>query len=301
MMAKIVKGQDFGGVVNYILNPQKGAEILDSDGIMLEEKQTITDSFKLQTELNPGISKPVGHISLNFSSRDMEKLSSQLMVQVAADYMNQMGITNTQYLIARHYDKEHPHIHLVFNRIDYNGETISDRNDRIRSAKICKELTRKYSLYFAPGKEKVKESRLKEPDKTRYEIYHKLKEIVPRCQNWNQLAETLNNQGIKVSFKCKGKSNEIQGVIFEMNGYSFSGSKVDRQFSFSRISYQLLQSQQKTLQNTTQPGQTLPSQSKLILTGVLNQWQKQTDYRKQKEKKTAAQLKRQKKNRGYRM
>lgn len=301
MMAKIVKGQDFGGVVNYILNPQKGAEILDSEGIMLEEKQTIIDSFKLQTELNPGISKPVGHISLNFSSRDMEKLSSQLMVQVAADYMNQMSITNTQYLIARHYDKEHPHIHLVFNRIDYNGETISDRNDRIRSAKICKELTRKYSLYFAPGKEKVKESRLKEPDKTRYEIYHKLKEIVPRCQNWNQLAETLNNQGIKVSFKCKGKSNEIQGVIFEMHGYSFSGSKVDRQFSFSWISYQLLQSQQNTLPNTTQPGQTPPSQSKLILTGVLNQWQKQTDYRKQKEKKAAALLKRQKKNRGYRM
>ncbi len=301
MMAKIVKGQDFGGVVNYILNLQKGAEILDSDGIMLEEQQTIIDSFKLQTELNPGISKPVGHTSLNFSSRDMEKLSSQLMVQIADDYMNQMGMTNTQYLIARHYDKEHPHIHLVFNRIDYNGETISDRNDRIRSAKICKELTRKYNLYFAPGKEKVKESRLKEPDKTRYEIYHKLKEIVPRCQNWNQLAETLNNQGIKVSFKCKGKSNEIQGVIFEMNGYSFSGSKVDRQFSFSRISYQLLQSQQKTLPNTIQPGQTPPSQSKLILTGVLNQWQRQTDYPKQKEKKAAALLKRQKKNRGYRM
>jgi len=299
MMAKIVKGQDFGGVVNYILNPQKRAEILDSNGIMLEDHKAIVESFNIQSELNPLLSKPVGHISLNFSVQDIDRLTNQSIVQIAADYMNRMGIINTQYLVARHYDKEHPHVHLVYNRIDFNGETIPDRNDRIRSAKICKELTREYKLYFAPGKEKVKENRLKEPDKTRYEIYHKLKEIIPKCQNWNQLAEMLNNEGIKVSFKCKGKTKEIQGVIFEKNGYSFSGSKVDRQFSFSKISYQLLLNQQKTLQKTNQPGQTLSSQSKLILTGALNQWQKQSDYQKQKEKK-AALLKQQKKSRGFR-
>ena len=298
-MAKIVKGQDFGGVVNYILNPQKRAEILDSNGIMLEDSQAIVESFNIQSELNPRLSKPVGHISLNFSVQDVDRLTNQLIVQIAADYMNRMGIINTQYLVVRHYDKEHPHVHLVYNRIDNNGETISDRNDRIRSAKICKELTREYKLYFAPGKEKVKENRLKEPDKTRYEIYHKLKESVSRCQNWNQLAETLNKQGIELSFKCKGKTNEIQGVIFEKNGYSFSGSKVDRQFSFSKINYQLLLNQPKTLQSTNQSGQTLTGQSQRILFGALNQWQKQSDYQKQKEKK-AALLKQQQKNRGFR-
>lgn len=298
-MAKIVKGQDFGGVTNYILNPQKRAEILDSNGIMLEDSRAIVESFNIQSELNPLLSKPVGHISLNFSVQDMDRLTNQLIVQIAVDYMNRMGIINTQYLIARHYDKEHPHVHLVFNRIDYNEETISDRNDRIRSAKICKELTREYKLHFAPGKEKVKENRLKEPDKTRYEIYHKLKEIVFRCQNWDQLAETLNNQGIKVSFKCKGKTNEIQGVIFEKNGYSFSGSKVDRQFSFSKISHQLLLNQQKTLQNINQLGQIPTGQSQRILIGALNQWQNQSDYQKQKEKK-ATLLKQQQKNRGFR-
>jgi hypothetical protein len=68
--------------------------------------------------------------------------------------MVKMGITDTQYIIGRHYDKEHPHIHLVFNRIDNNSKTITDKNDRYRSEKICKELTEKYGLYFARGKEK---------------------------------------------------------------------------------------------------------------------------------------------------
>ena len=38
-----------------------------------------------------------------------------------------------------------------------------------------------------------------------------------------------------VRFKYKGKSDEIQGVVFIMNGYSFSGSKIDRQFSYTKI------------------------------------------------------------------
>jgi len=107
MMAKIVKGQGFRGVVNYILNPEKKAEILDSDGVMLHDPEAIIESFNFQTELNSRITKSVGHISLNFSAQDQEKLSSKLMVQIARDYMGRMGITDTQYLIGRHYDKEH--------------------------------------------------------------------------------------------------------------------------------------------------------------------------------------------------
>lgn len=58
------------------------------------------------------------------------------MVKIARDYMTQLRITDTQYLIAHHYDKEHPHINLVFKRVDNNGNTISDKNDRFRSEKI---------------------------------------------------------------------------------------------------------------------------------------------------------------------
>ena len=126
-------------------------------------------------------------------------------------------------------------MHIAFNRIANNGRTISDRNERIRSARICKELTRKYGLYFANGKEQVKHHRLKEPDKTKYELYSILKSEVSRCGNWNILATNLKKQGVGMRFKYKSKSDEVQGVVFTMNGYSFSGSKIDRRFSYSKI------------------------------------------------------------------
>ena len=163
------------------------------------------------------------------------------MAQMAREYMEKMGIKDTQYIIGRHFDKEHPHVHIAFNRIDNNGKTISDRNDRFRSEKICKELTAKYGLYFADGKENVKEHRLKEPDKTKYEIYQVLKAEITRCRDWKTLLSHLEKQNIDVRFKYKGNSQEVQGIIFEKNGYHFNGSKVDRNFSYSKIDFALQQ------------------------------------------------------------
>jgi len=152
-----------------------------------------------------------------------------------------MGYENTQYIIARHHDTDHPHIHLVVNRIDNEGKRISDQNEKLRSTKTCMELTKKHSLYVASGKENVKEYRLKEPDKTKYEIYHALQSGIVKSKNWPELEATLLKAGITTEFRYNGSTDKIQGVRFTKNGYSFNGSKIDRTCSYSNISYQLHQ------------------------------------------------------------
>lgn len=37
----------------------------------------------------------------------------------------------------------------------------------------------------------------------------------------------------------RGGTSDVQGVIFARNGYPFNGSKIDRQFSFSKIDHVL--------------------------------------------------------------
>lgn len=270
MMAKIVKVKRFKGCVNYILDKNKDASILDADGVRLKSKASIIRSFITQALLNPNLSKSVGHISLNFSAQDKDKITNEMMIKVARDYMQKMNIKDTQYIVVRHFDKEHPHIHLCFNRVDNNGKTISDKNDRYRSKKICKELTEKYGLYMSSGKENVKMHRLKEPDKSKYEIYHALNTIIPKCSTWQQLLHTLKQQGIDVKFKYKGKTDEIQGIIFSKNGYSFNGSKADRIFSYSKIDYQLKQNQFSQNQSQNQPISQNPNQSKGIIGSMID-------------------------------
>ena len=189
----------------------------------------------MQTGMNPDLKKPVGHIALSYSPVDTPKLTDEKMIQLAKEYMREMKITDTQYIIVRHQDREHPHVHIVFNRIDNNGKTISDRNDMYRNEQVCKKLKAKHGLYFAGGKEQVKQHRLKEPDKSKYEIYTAVKNEIGKSRNWQQLQERLAEKGITVRFKRKGQTDEIQGISFSKGEYTFKGSEIDRSFSFSKL------------------------------------------------------------------
>lgn len=235
-MAKITNGSDFKGVVDYILNDKKLAEIVGSDGLRIRDQQSIINGFVMQQGLRPDVSKPVYHISLDFSVQDKEHINNEFMNTVAQEYMERMGINNTQYFVARHYDREHPHVHICINRIDNDGKLISTSNDRKRSTHICKELTLKHGLHMAIGKDNVKRHRLKDPDKSKYEIYDILQAALPQCHNWDELIMNLRIKGVTVDFKAKGSTSQIEGVRFTKNGITFSGSKIDRECSYSKIS-----------------------------------------------------------------
>ena len=52
---------------------------------------------------------------------------------------------------------------------------------------------------------------------------------------WKDFVAGLDKQGVATRFKTKGNTDVVQGIIFEKDGCSFSGSKIDRSCSFSRI------------------------------------------------------------------
>lgn len=239
MIAKLSKGGSFGGAVQYIFGPGKSADCLAGMGVLFKDTPSIIRGFERQAAQNPRVSKPVGHVVLSFSPRDAARLDNRLLLSIAVEYLDRMGIKDTQLIIIRHRDREHPHLHILFNRVGNDGWTISDRNDRYRSERLCKELTVRHGLYFASGKENVKEHRLREPDKTKYEIFHALRDAVPRCRDWPELTAALRHEGIATEFRMRGGTSDVQGVVFARNGYPFNGSKIDRQFSFSKIDHAL--------------------------------------------------------------
>ena len=212
MVGKVISGSSFSGTVGYVMKEE--SRILEAEGIMPPEVKDMVQDFKDQTLLNPRLKNTVGHISLSFSPKDAPRMTDALMTQIAKEYMQKMGITDTQYLLVRHLDQPHPHCHLVYNRVGTNGQTISDKNIKIRNAKVCRELTEKYGLYLAPGKDDVRRERLREPDKTRYEIYDAIKGCLPKCKNWNELEGKLKEQGINVRYKYCGNTDRKQGILF---------------------------------------------------------------------------------------
>ena len=240
MIAKIIKGADFGGVINYMLSKEEGkAKVLASNNIGFIDQNLCAHEFALQASMRPNVQKPVCHTILSFSANDADQLTDDVMIKIANEYLEKMGYGDTQSLIVRHSDRQHPHLHICINRIGNNGKTISDRNEKYRSTKICRELTERYGLTIGEGKQEVNRSLLRGEDKLRYEIFDTIKAVLPQSQTWKDFVAELEQQGITTRFKTKGNTNVVQGIIFEKDGCSFSGSKIDRSCSFSRLNAEI--------------------------------------------------------------
>jgi len=246
MIAKIIKGAEFGGVINYMLSKQEGkAMVLASNNIGFTDQNLCVHEFALQASMRPNVQKPVCHTILSFSANDADQLTDDMMIKIANEYLEKMGYADTQSLIVRHSDRQHPHLHICINRIGNDGKTISDRNEKYRSTKVYRELTERYGLALGEGKKAIHRQQLRGEDKLRYEIFDVIKAVLPHSKNWKDFVAVLDKQGITIRFKTKGNTDVVQGIIFAKDGCSFSGSKIDRSYSFARLNETLNQNSQQ--------------------------------------------------------
>ncbi len=244
MIAKIKTRADFGGIVNYAndqKNKKKSATLLAHEGVCAINNKTIADSFQIQASMRPKVKSPVKHVSLAFSPQDTirfpnDEKGNALMVEIAKKWMEQMGIRNAQYIIARHHDTEHPHCHIVFNRIDNDGNLISDSNERIRNAKVCRALTKEYKLYFATKNSKARnKSRLRPHQLRKYNLRSSTLDALMASRSWHDFFHMLKEKGIDVRFNRAENSDKIRGISFCMDEFSIAGSKLDSDLSINRL------------------------------------------------------------------
>ena len=161
------------------------------------------------------------------------------MIERAKEYMKKMGIQDTQFVVVRHSDREHPHLHIVYNRVNNKGQTISNYNDYVKNVKACKEMTLKHGYHLGEDKQQVNRQALKGKDQIKYELHDTIKSTLKTAVNWKQLEWALKKQGINIDYKFKSGTKEIQGISFEKGDIKMKGSALDRSLSFSRLDAQL--------------------------------------------------------------
>ena len=247
MMGKITKGCSFGGCVDYVTRKKKDnpdgtpcsewctidlKDVSDLDG-----RESIIASFEDNRALNPRLKNPVGHISLNFHADDKDKINDEKMVEIARKYKERMEIVDTPYIVVRHLDKDYPHCHIVFSRINNYGETISDKNDYERNKDICLDLTKEYGLHISDSKRQTNVNRLRGNEKIRYEIFNAVDAAWDdnSISTFSQFEAKLKASGVGVEYKFKRGSNEVQGIWYTRKGKRFPASKIDRRFSYGNV------------------------------------------------------------------
>lgn len=167
MIPKLHSGNNFYGVINYLeskekpsvskteVNPttqsSKGFERLGIYNLlanMTDSKSELANSFSKYNECvetkKSKTKKNVFHASL--SLKEGEEVNNQKFLEIAESFMKKMGYENQPYVVYRHYDKAHPHIHIVSSRVGPDGKKIKDSNEAKKAIKICRELEIQYSL-----------------------------------------------------------------------------------------------------------------------------------------------------------
>lgn len=159
MVARINTSKSISKALNY--NEQKlkeeKAEILSASGFIKDaDKLRFYDKlnhFERLISLNDRTVTNTLHVSLNFDPS--EQLSNDKLIAIADRYMEQIGFANQPYLVYRHHDAGHPHIHIVSTNIETDGKRISMHNmGRNQSEKARKDIEKEFGLVRADSKKK---------------------------------------------------------------------------------------------------------------------------------------------------
>jgi Relaxase/Mobilisation nuclease domain len=211
-----------------------GAEVLNAYGIRSESIPYATKDFDVIRKQNPAVSNAVWHTSISFAHQD--KVDDKLMLSVANDYLKHMNLDTNQYLVVKHTDTQHQHMHLISNRVGFEGNVVSDRWCKNRTAHACDLMEEKYNLTIAreQGKSKSNDKRgdlkaVKEEISTA--INQSLKSGI---SDYEKLSKDLLNKGIDLQLQ-KQSTGRVNGVTFKKGELIVKGSAVGKEFSYKHL------------------------------------------------------------------
>jgi len=151
MIANITNGKNYYGLLVYHQDKvdKQEAKVIYEHHIVdnrPRELHNYLDSFSRYSNTK----KPVFHASLSFPKQDLPHLSDEALNKISQDYLDKMGYGEQPYIIYRHYDRAHPHVHIVSTRVNIETtKSIPSKFEGRRSQKITESLEKKYKLTIA--------------------------------------------------------------------------------------------------------------------------------------------------------
>lgn len=234
MIGKISIGKSFGGCLRYCLEDkeelsheqkmalgkqdglqyQNRAEVLEYN-MCFGNKKELTSQFNDVRALRPQLSQPVMHISLSLDPQD--QFTKEKLRQIGQDFAREFGFENNQYLTIYHKDTKHPHLHIVANRVGFDGSRIGDSNSYRKVAELCRKLEIKHQLkqVLSPQRFLSREQKmLQKPENRIDQRKERLKINIREC--------LLNASGLQ-DFTHKMKQLGVE--VIKSRGISFIDDK----------------------------------------------------------------------------
>ena len=245
MTANMIKGKGFGGALHYNLEKvSKGiAEILDSSFVSVTQK-AIMKEMQMVKMLRPNLKKHFYHTSINFPPS--ENLSSEKMKEIGREYLKESGFTQHQFIMFRHHDADHPHVHILVSRIGYDGSVLSDSNDFAKCEIILRRLEKRHNLAEVVSsrnaqKRAVTKNELEMEKRTgvpsnKIRMQSIIKDALTSSQKPSciEFVQRLQGKGVNVLFN-QASTGYVSGISYSFKGMTITGSKLGNDFKWATI------------------------------------------------------------------
>jgi hypothetical protein len=236
MISKVLPAaRSFRVCCRYVCEDQTRAQILKTDGVRGHDPDLMAKDFEFQRSLRPDKHQAVFHSVLSFYPG--ERPTDKQMVEIAEKYLDRIGMIDTQFVIAKHTDTDHLHMHVIGNRVDNSGQAIDEGWLGLKGKKVAQVLTEEYHLKPALSKnmELTHHQNLQPAEATRYQIYAALMETVGKSEGWADLEQRLSKKGIDTKYKFNAETREAEGISFRLGKQCFKGSQIDREFTLKGL------------------------------------------------------------------
>ncbi|MDJ0596890.1 MAG: relaxase/mobilization nuclease domain-containing protein [Pleurocapsa sp. MO_226.B13] len=249
MIGKQVKGKSFRGVLNY-LHDHEHSRIIGGN-MAGDTPRVMSAEFAVARRLNPQLEKAVYHSSLSLPKD--EHLDDETWNAIAEEYLEGMEFIGSQYVVYRHSDKDHDHIHIVASRIRItDGTTVSDSWDYVRSEQLIRELEKKYELTPTISSTQKQQRGQTSGEKRLIErtgeasVREKLQQIIERETEqviaMPELINRLKDRGVDARITVT-RTGKIKGISYRLDGVATSGTHLGKAYTFGglqkykRVSY----------------------------------------------------------------
>ena len=160
MVAKITIPKSIEAALNYNEKKvQKGNAVCLHAANYLNEAKDMNfyqklNGFEQLNSLNDRTTTKTLHVSLNFDPS--EKITDDKLLRIVELYMNKIGFGEQPFIVYKHEDAGHPHIHIVSTTIKADGSRINTHNiGRNQSEKARKEIEQQYGLIKAERQQQL--------------------------------------------------------------------------------------------------------------------------------------------------
>lgn len=264
MIGKITTGKSFRGCILYCLNDKKQepgkeqvmkdrAEVIMFNQCFGNQKELI-EQFNAVRQVNSKLSKPVLHITLSLALE--HRLSKDKLMEMCEQCAREMGFEKNQYIAAKHIDTGHLHLHIVANRIGFDGRTVSDSNNFKKIASYCRKMELKYRLtqVLSPRLYLSKQQRLiPRHDKRKEQIKHHIWESLSASRNYNEFERLMKEKKYQV-IRSRGITFiDEKKVYVKGSELGYSLQTIERILEQKKLK----QENQHTLQQQKQTGKAL--------------------------------------------